>query len=306
MSSTVTTAESTTSRDISLTPLETSILQALAYADVFEFALNASEIHRYLVGMGADEEDIRAALNSPRLIPQWIEQHGELYTLPGRGDAAAARQRRQTIAARVWPNALRYARLIAQLPFVRMVAVTGALAVDNVELEADIDLLIVTQPGRLWLCRALVIAVVKLARQRGDTICPNYFLSERALALGEQNLFTAHEFAQMVPLAGEPTYHQMHSLNRWVEDFLPNTNGATMRYPVTAASGYPVKSLLETALNMPPGGWLERWEMARKIRKFGQQAGAESTFNADCCKGHFDQHGQRILSAYQTRLESLR
>jgi hypothetical protein len=194
-------------------------VQTLVYADVFDYALTSSEIHRYLIGTGAAAQDIQETLNGNRLVPHFIERHGEFYTLPGRSVAVAVRQRRQAIANRLWPHALRYGRLIARLPFVRMVAVTGALAVDNVEPEADIDLLVVTQPGRLWLCRALVIAVVKLARRRGDVICPNYFLSERVLELAERNLFTAHEFAQMVPLAGQPVYHHMRALNRWVEDF---------------------------------------------------------------------------------------
>lgn len=290
----------------SLSPLEASIIQALAYADVFDYALSGSEIHRYLVGMHTDESEVQAALSNSRLIPRYVERHGDYYTLSGREAAVTARQRRQETASRLWPCALHYAWLIAQLPFVRMVAVTGTLAVDNVDPGADIDLLIVTQPGRLWLCRALVIAVVKLAEQHGDAICPNYFLSERALALDEHNLFTAHEFAQMVPLAGKSAYHEMRLVNRWVEDFLPNSNGAAMRYPVAATSGHPIKMLLEALLNTRPGSWLEQWEMSRKIRKFSQQGGTESIFNADCCKGHFNQHGQRILNMYQDRLETRR
>ena len=78
------------------------------------------------------------------------------------------------------------------------------------------------EPGRLWLCRGMVILLVRLARQLGHTLCPNYFLSERALALAEQSLYTAHELVQMVPVAGMPTYRTMRRLNQWADRFLPN------------------------------------------------------------------------------------
>ena len=67
-------------------------------------------------------------------------------------------------------QAVRYGLTIARLPFVRMVAVPGALTMDNVEPGDDVDYLIVTAPDRLWLCRAVVIElVVKPAARRPRT-----------------------------------------------------------------------------------------------------------------------------------------
>jgi hypothetical protein len=37
------------------------------------------------------------------------------------------------VASRMWPQAARYAQAIARLPFVRLVALTGALTMDNVD-----------------------------------------------------------------------------------------------------------------------------------------------------------------------------
>src|SRR5260370_23103993 len=83
--------------------------------------------------------------------------------------------------------------------------------------------------GRVWLCRAIVVGLVRTAALRGVELCPNYFLSERALVLDEHNLFTAHEVAQMVPLTGIETYQRMRSLNRWTDTFLPNAGGHPRR-----------------------------------------------------------------------------
>jgi hypothetical protein len=204
--------------------LERAILLAVAYADIFDYPLTIAELHRYLIGAAATPAAIHAALNHDHAPYPLVSSDGYVV-LRGREAIVATRRRRARVAARLWPQALRYGQVIAGLPFVRMVAVTGALAMDNVDPGADIDFLIVTEPGRLWLCRALVVGLVRLAARRGDRLCPNYFLSERALALDEQTLYTAHELTQMVPIAGLATYYHMRRVNAWADAFLPNAAG---------------------------------------------------------------------------------
>lgn len=295
--------------------VEAAIVRTVAYVDVFDYPLTADEVHRYLVGVPASKDAVKTILGNGHLVPQRLAQYQGYFTLPGREAIVATRQRRTAIARQMWPAARQYGRIIAGLPFVRMVAVTGSLAVNNVEPEADIDYLVVTQNGRLWLCRALVILVVRLAARRGVALCPNYFLAERALAFESRDLYSARELAQMVPLAGLELYQQMRQLNPWTADFLPNAGG----YPLQAAGVPPIsrpvrfgRSVAQAVLQTPAGAALERWEMNRKIRKFSQQSQAtsrngtiESAFCPDWCKGHFENHGRRILDTFNQKLERL-
>jgi hypothetical protein len=187
-----------------------------------------------------------------------------------------------------------------------MVAVTGALAMDNVA-DADIDYLIVTEPGRLWLCRALVVGLVRAAAMRGATLCPNYFLSERALAIDEQNLFTAHEVTQMVPLVGSATYARFRQLNAWTREYLPNADGAPKRIAMVEPGRVGARGVLESSLRSRFGSALEGWERSRKMRKLGRRGDGhtEAAFGPDWCKGHFDDHGQLTLARYSARLAAL-
>lgn len=282
-----------------------AILATVAYADVFDYPMRLGELRRYLIGAPASAAEIRALLDEePELRAALAERDG-FVMLAGREATLQTRQRRAEVAARMWPRARRYGRQIARLPFVRMVAVTGALSVDNVEREADIDYLVVTEPGRLWVCRLLTIALVRLAALRGDIICPNYFLADTALALDGRGLYAAHELAQMVPLAGLATYRRMRQVNRWSDELLPNAAGAPHDWAEDAPRAW-TRRLVESALRAPPGGMLERWEMGRKVRKFERQGGnAETAFSPQWCKGHFDGHGRRVMDAYAARLRTL-
>jgi hypothetical protein len=284
--------------------LTTAILQTVAYVDGFDYPLTAAEVHRYLIGTPATQKQVDTLLGNGRLIPHQLSCRDDYFTLPGRENIVEIRQQRQTIAEEMWPDALKYGRLIASLPFVRMVSVTGSLAVNNAVEGADIDYLVVTENGRLWLTRAFVILVVRLAAQRGIHLCPNYFLSQRALQIDQQNLYTAHELVQMIPIAGLEVYRHLQTLNPWTKQFLPNATWSGTGRAYAPSSLHPRK-LAELALRSPLGTHLEKWEMQRKIYKFRYQQSDESDFSPDWCKGHFDQHARHIMNNFDERMKIL-
>jgi hypothetical protein len=284
--------------------LERAIVRTVAYADVFDYPLTADEIHRYLVGVSAARPTLRSLLQAQP--PRELVRSGRYFTLVGREASVETRKARAATAAEFWRRGVHYGRRMSNLPFVRMVAVTGALAMDNMA-DGDIDYLVITEPGRLWLCRALIVGLVRMAAFRGTELCPNYFLSERALVLTERNLFTAHEVTQMVPLAGLATYQQLRELNRWTHAYLPNALGPPRRLAAVETARRGTHRLVESTLRSRLCSPLEHWEMMRKVRKLGRQGNghAEAAFGPDWCKGHFGDHGQATLSRYAERLQSL-
>lgn len=308
-------APQTAGADTTPVTVEDAILKTLAYVDIFDYPLTAGEIHRYLARVEAPPATVKERLANGCLVPRRLSHHEGYFMLPGREGIVATRRRRETIARRLWPEALRYGRIIAALPFVRMVAVTGSLAVNNAEADADIDYLLVTGNDRLWICRAMAILVVRAAVRRGVSLCPNYLLSERALSFEERNLYTAHELAQMVPVSGADVYRKMRALNGWTAKWLPNAMkappGPDASYgPAPQANGR-LAGLAERLLQSGVGARIERWEMRRKIDRFGKPAEdgykgrAEVAFSPDWCKGHFDGHARRVLAAYAERVRSL-
>jgi hypothetical protein len=205
--------------------------------------------------------------------------------------------------------------LIAGLPFVRMVAVTGSLAWHNVDDGGDIDYLIVTKPGRLWVCRWLIALVGRAARLEGVCLCPNYVISTRALALADRNLYTAYELARMTPIAGLGAYRRMRRANPWVEAYLPNAANPPraperdarhrLHRPNTRLAR--LARLTQWILGSAPGALLERWEMRyriRKLAKLGNGAG-EAAYGVDLYKAHVEGRAQRTLAAFAERVAAL-
>jgi predicted nucleotidyltransferase len=288
-------------------PIERAIYATLAYADIFQYPLTEVEIHRYLIDYWATREVIHQTLVNSRFLQGKLFTRDGYYTLSGKQTNLQHRQKRQEVSDRMWPKAIRYGKWIASLPFVRMVAVTGSLAMNNASSDADLDYLVVTRPGRLWLTRAMVVLLVRLASRWGDIVCPNYFITEDYLHFREHNLFTAHEVVQMVPIAGLPVYRQIHQMNAWAQQYLPNANWQYAEIPADNRYRPTVRPVLESILRLPPGGWFEQWEMQRKVRRFGALLPdhPEACFTPNQCKGHLDDHGEHIQQAFAERMSLL-
>jgi hypothetical protein len=280
-----------------------SVFHTLAYADVFDYPLTASEVYRYLTYRKRTVEEVTRALSDNSLF----SQIGDYFTLRGREYIVETRKRRAYVAARLWTRSARYGRVIASLPFVKMVAVTGSLAMNNTDEGNDVDYMIVTAPSHLWTCRALILLIARIAKLEGLHLCPNYLVTTNALELEEQSLYVAHELAQMIPLSGTEIYDEIRRRNDWIEDYLPHAAGAPEppKAATLAKRSSAIQRALEVLLNLPFGQWFEGWEMNRKMERLTREQAhsVESYFSADVCKGHIDRHGENAVIALAMRLK---
>ena len=253
--------------------LSRAILETLAYADVFDYPLTVEQIRRYLVRTPATLAQVQEALASDAWLAGRVERHDELVCLPGRSAVVALRRERAAYAEALWRPARRLAWWVAHLPFVRMVAVIGSLTMDNVRSAGDdIDLFIVTTPGRVWLTRILVIILVRLAALARIDLCPNYLVSSRRLAMPPDDLFTAHELAQMIPLFGHDSYDDLLAANRWLADYLPNAEPCDGQLRDLGAVGRFLQRLAEWPLTGGLGDRLERWQQRIKMARLYRRA----------------------------------
>jgi hypothetical protein len=316
--------------------LPASVLAAVVYADLFDYPLTTDELARYQVGTSYSRERIAHALRNDPDLQTLLVERGGLYSLRDRPEIAGTRVRRARSSRRIWRKARRYTWWAARMPFVRMVAVTGALAVDNIGAVPDIDLLVVARDGRVWLCRRALILCVRLARLFGDDLCPNYIVSEADLELDQRDFYTAHELAQMVPVTGEAVYRKMLGVNAWAARYLPSafasndgprrrvrpqgvstkgvsTKGVSTKGVSTKGvnsrpeAGHLLQRAVERLLSLPVFDRWERWELRRLQTKLRPVIGAaaEVACSPSQCKGHTGLHRQNVMVRYRQRLGEL-
>ena len=184
-------------------PIKLAVLRTTTYASIFNYHLSFEELYRYLIS----PEPVSKTKLKPYFItkPQPVNHFSQLK----------------------WPIAQRAVKLLSYIPWINLVAATGALAMNNCQKDDDIDLMIITAANRLWLTRLLSLLLLFPFLRRGSRInnrlCLNLWLDETALNLKQRNLYVAHEICQLKPLYNRgQTYQKFISANLWYKRFLPN------------------------------------------------------------------------------------
>lgn len=223
--------------------IASAIIRTITYSDIFDYPLTLEEIVKFLVGeseigVGVVQNSLAGIIADSKLIGT----DGRFYFLKGRQKIIETRLNRRKNSEKKLAVAEETANKLSFLPSVKMIAITGALAMENCDSDDDIDLMIITAENRLWLTRLIfyfLIPVLGIKKRRPkekevkDKICLNLFLEESSPQIQPKNLFFAHEICQVKPIFNrDNTYEKFLWENRWVKEYLPNAvtfNNMAMR-----------------------------------------------------------------------------
>lgn len=304
--------------------LQEAIFRTLAYADIFDYPLRKSEVWEYLIsGVRIEKEDVLKELVEIKADEKRMEADKGFYFLKGRKKVVVLRQKREKWSREKLKIVRKVAGWLKLIPTIKMLAVTGALAMRNSNQKDDVDLLLITSKNRLWLTRFLAVFIVELVADRrrpGDKkvknkICLNMFLDEKHLAvpLKEQDLFSAHEVCQLKPIWDrDETYQKFIRKNQWVKQFLPNwkpekkhLKGKHLR---GGAKTRPLSSEVELKDKKNLGGEaidkLENLTMNLQLRYMAKRKTTEIT-ELGRIRFHPKDAREWVLKEYQKRLKKL-
>lgn len=129
----------------------------------------------------------------------------------------------------------RYIQVLYKCPWIRMIGISGSCSMDNAKANDDVDFFVISAHKRLWLARLWAITAAKVLRVHRSRktrhikgkACLNMFFDEVDMRIptGKQNLYTAHEVAQMrlIDMRQGAYYHRLFiQSNRWILSYFPN------------------------------------------------------------------------------------
>ena len=148
--------------------MKQAVLRTLCYHNIFDYPLTLKEIHRFLIAKAQSKISVNELqCEIKKLIKsKKIQESDGFYFLKGRMAIVKTRKERQRHSQEKLKIGQRAAHWLSFIPTVKMVALTGAVAMNNAKRSDDIDFLIVTGANRLWLTRALAVLLIELLGRR--------------------------------------------------------------------------------------------------------------------------------------------
>lgn len=286
------------------------LIDALVYADGFDCALRIEEIHRGSRVLITQDRLIEELTARDTGLGSLISEGSGYWTLAGRTALAQMRPERIARAESLREGVERIAHWLQRFPFVRGLVLTGSVAAEDARSDADADLLVLVEPGRI---ATVFIVFATLSRlTRGRLFCPNFYLSMDSLSFDPSSQYIAREVLHSSPLTGAAD--RLLEENRWIENMFPN---ATRPEPSASSSRPgPVKRLVEKTLSGELGSKVEvrlksiaRRRLAVHHERFGDSIPDEVIEDLDSGRS-LRFHGGNVagdaLTAYEEKMEELR
>jgi hypothetical protein len=282
---------------------ERAFLESVLYAALFDYPLTPTQLRVALIAAKADEQVLLEWYRHSDLLQHAIE-YGNGYFFPrGRRDLLEIRRTREGVSRHLLRDLAPPLRLVSRMPFVRMVALSGSLAHLNADRHADLDLFVITAPGRVW---SVTFTSVLLARLLGwrRQVCLNYVISERELRVSPADLFAANQIIHLRPVVGGEVLGRFLDANRFVARFYPNYDGTR---DVAPAAGtiprYGFRRAAEAVLTVLGAPLYERacrllygWHLRRRSHTWASRE--QVRLEPECLKLHTSSHRKDVMDRF--------
>lgn len=216
-----------------------AILDTLSYRTIFKSMLSFHQLSTYLFSRTPKNSDLLLEIDRPFFEDRLNTLVKKKKVKHFRGKYHVNKQKPFSWNIRV-KNSKKHLKKVsstlgylAQIKWIKMIAVSGSVAAHSAKKKDDIDIFIVTEKNRLWLTRFFTVLILKaLNKYRTDEdfdgkVCPNIFVADQSLAwpLKKRNEYTAHEILLLHPILNrDNTYFDFIKANKWALKYFPKFN----------------------------------------------------------------------------------
>lgn len=342
-------------------PLEKSILATIVYYDIFDYPLTDFEVFLYLVEENLMESrrksgrgnktalpdfcqdssaEVAELLNNSEYLKKHINQKHGFYFLrrtplsPAcptnksslsrrKTDIVQQRLNRKKLADQKWKKAKKIFWIMQITPFMKMVLVSGSLAIGNSKNESDIDLIIIAKKGRIWIARTfitLLTSVLGVRRHKNKTenkICLNHYITDESLKIPFESLYNAQSYLHLINIYNsekdKKMFRKFQEENKWIGKYARNYKlaklGGLRSIKRSKILGL-VSGFFEIILSGRFGNYLEKKLseiQSRRIKndKLYKKSGGRITINNSQLEFHPDSHEASIIPEFNRRMKEL-
>ena len=291
--------------------LQSEILRTLLYYDIWHYPLTATELFTFLPVNSMTFDEFHRYLREEGTSENIRSDQG-YYFVKGKGPGIVTQRReKERHARRMWRMAMLFTHIIKRFPFVRAICVSGDLSKNATDRKSDVDFFVITEPGRLWITRTLLILFKKTVLLNSKKyFCLNFFATSDHLELDEQNVFLATEVAHLKPVFNSTLFHQYLSANQWIRRYFPNYDTRYLPFPRANERRSLVQRLFEFPFSFIPADRLDTYLMKKMdamwARRYPEFDDATRSKIFRCTKhesrayvGNFE---EKILAIYEQRL----
>lgn len=296
--------------------VDDSILSCLCYFDVFDYPLKIEELHAYVPHVELPFETLNEKLRTYPLN-KLISQKDEYYYLFDRdAEIISRRLKAERIAKQRWDTAKRMTKIIKMFPFVRAVMVSGDLSKNVSSTDSDIDYFILTEPGRLWITRALLILFKKIVLLNDRSFyCLNFFRTTDYLNFDyTRDYFTATELLTLKSVYNTSLFTILLDENQWVYTLFPNYKQNGLGTKHSSNTNSIIQVIFEKILNIFPLDrldtvimkymkkvWRKRYDMLSE-----EEIGYRFRSTKDESTAFVEESKQNILRRHTTKMRQLK
>lgn len=215
-----------------------AIFKTLSYFQVFNYFLTKDELYKFLhADNPISKKELTSWLKKENLLTKkyvlFLSEKNQktIKRKKQRLRKIKIQEKKYIFSQKKFQIAKKIAGFLKIIPSIKLIAVSGNLAMMNAKENDDIDFFIITSKNTAWITRLIASLLLIILRKRRmfeeknvkDKICLNFILDEKNLNLRKKNLYSAHEIAQMKVLFDRnQTYFSFLKENSWIRNHLAN------------------------------------------------------------------------------------